>query len=183
MEKKIVDFIHRKFQIPVTDGKDKRCTPEVEGPNSRCLGILGAGQIDPFGNVNFTLIRGKAFLVGSGGANDVGATAKETVVVMNAGKARLIPKVPYVTFPGNNVKTLVADVGVFEKVDDHAEFILKAYFPSDSSISEAQCVAAIQEQVGWHLKIGPTLQRIDPPTWEELTLLRLFDPRGFFIGA
>ena len=28
MEKKLAEFIHRKFQIPVTDGQDKRCTPE-----------------------------------------------------------------------------------------------------------------------------------------------------------
>ena len=44
----------------------------VGSPSSRCLGILGAGQIDLFGNVNSTLIPGVTFLVGSGGCQRCG---------------------------------------------------------------------------------------------------------------
>lgn len=154
----------------------------VGGPSSKCLGILGAGQSDSHGNVNSTKIPGLAYLVGSGGANDVAATSKESMVVMNAGKDRLLPKVPYMTFPGEKIRTLVTDVGVFEKLDDAPDFTLTAYIPSDEAQSEAESLASIEARVGWDLKTASTLERIGLPTREELTLLRLFDPRGFFIG-
>ena len=37
--------------------------------------------------------------------------------------------------------------------------------------------------VGWELDIASDLVRLDPPNKEEITLLRLFDPRGYFIGS
>ena len=98
---------------------------------------------------------------------------------MNAGKTRLIPKVPYITFPGENVSTLVTDVGIFEKLDGQKDFTLTAYIPEDASQGEAEAIEAIRGQVGWELNVASTLKKIAVPTWEELTILRLFDPRAF----
>ena len=39
-----------------------------------------------------------------------------------------------------------------------------------------------REACGWELKVGPTLRRFEPPTLEELRLVRLFDPRRYFLG-
>ncbi|MBL7209910.1 MAG: hypothetical protein ISS52_07415, partial [Dehalococcoidia bacterium] len=155
----------------------------VGGSSGRCMGVLGAAQADKFGNVNSTKIPGRAYLVGSGGSNDIATTNRETVVVMNSGKTRLVEEVPYITYPGKNVRTLVTDVGVFEKVGGKETFTLTAYIPSEATQNEEEAVVAIKERVGWELDIASALKRVEPPTKEEITLMRLFDPRGYFIGS
>lgn len=155
----------------------------VGGASSRCMGILGAGQIDAAGNVNATKIPGVTYLVGSGGANDVAATSREAMVVMNAGRERLLPRVPYITYPGDNIRTLVTDLGVFEKDPDSGRFVLTAFIPTDAQTSRDQCIEKIRANVGWDLTIAPRLERTGSPTRAELTLLRLFDPQRFFIGG
>ena len=155
----------------------------VSGPTNSCIGVLAAGQVDKFGNGNSTLIPGVTYLVGSGGANDIATNNRETVVVINSGKSRLVEKVPYITFPGNKVRTLVTDVGVFEKLGDKETFTLTSYIPSNPKQKTEDAIAAMKEKVGWELDIAPSLKKAEPPTKEELTLLRLFDPRGFFTGS
>ena len=50
------------------------------------FGFLGAAQIDPFGNINTTVIgehdHPTARLPGSGGANDVGSFCHRTIIIM-----------------------------------------------------------------------------------------------------
>jgi acyl CoA:acetate/3-ketoacid CoA transferase beta subunit len=123
------------------------------------------------------------YLVGSGGANDIATSNRETIVVINSGKSRLVEKVPYITFPGKNVKTLVTDVGVFEKIGDKEAFTLTSYIPSKTKQKVEDAISEIREKVGWELDIAPNLKKAEPPTEEEVTLLRLFDPRGFYIGS
>jgi len=154
----------------------------VSGPSNQCIGVLAAGQVDKFGNVNSTKIPGVTYLVGSGGANDIATNNRETIVVINSGKLRLVEKVPYITFPGKNVKTLVTDVGIFEKIEDKEIFTLTAYIPSQANQKAEEAMAEIKEKVGWELDVAPSLKSVKPPAEEEVTLLRLFDPRGFYIG-
>jgi acyl CoA:acetate/3-ketoacid CoA transferase beta subunit len=155
----------------------------VGGSGNLCLGILGAAQIDPFGNANSTKITDKFYLVGSGGSNDIASSCRETIVVMSADKNRLVPKVPYITYPGKTVRTLITQIGIFEKTDESDAFVLTAYLPSHPDESEEQCVARARENVSWKLNIAPVLNRLLPPSREELTLLRLFDPRGYYIES
>ena len=154
----------------------------VGGATNRCLGVLGAGMIDPCGNANSTKISDRIYLVGSGGANDIASTNEESLVVMNSGKHRMVAKLPYVTYPGNNVRTVVTDVGVFEKIDGKETLSLTAYLPVQASDTEAQCVEKAKAAVGWDLDIAPSLKRLPLGDTQDLTLLRLFDPRGYFIG-
>ena len=155
----------------------------VGGSANRCLGVLAAGQADKFGNVNSTKIPGKFYLTGSGGSNDIATNNRETVVVINSGKQRLMERVPYITYPGKNVKTLVTDVGVFEKLDANETFTLTAYIPSQAGQKEEEAIAEIREKVGWKLDLASDLKRVQPPTKDEINLLRLFDPKGYFIGT
>ncbi|RJQ77958.1 MAG: hypothetical protein C4519_13085 [Desulfobacteraceae bacterium] len=155
----------------------------VGGAGNHCLGVLGAGMIDPHGNANSTKISDKIYLVGSGGSNDIASTNKETLVVMNAGKHRLVEKVPYITYPGERVRTVVTDVGLFEKVDGRDTFTLTAYLPAHSSDTEEQCMQKIKENVSWPLTVVPNLKRLPSAEKEDVTLLRLFDPRGYYIGS
>lgn len=67
-------------------------------------GFLGGAQIDPYGNLNSTVIGDywspRARLPGSGGANDVGSLCWRTIVIMRHEKRRFVEKVDFVTTPG-----------------------------------------------------------------------------------
>lgn len=152
----------------------------VGGSSNQCLGILGGGQIDKYGNGNSTKLPGVGYLVGSGGANDIANGNRETVVVVNSGKQRLVEKVPYITFNGKNVTTLVTDVGIFEKIGGEETFTLTTYIPSQPKQAVKEALAGIREKVGWELKVSPNLKEAQPVAKEEVTLLRLFDPKGFY---
>jgi len=154
----------------------------VGGPTNQCMGVLAAGQADKFGNVNSTKIPGVAYLVGSGGSNDIATSSRETILVISAGKPRLVEKVPYITFPGKNVRTVVTDVGVLEKLGNKDTFTLTTYIPSKAKQNAEDAVAEIKEKIGWELEVTPNLKKAAPPTKDEVTLLRLFDPKGVFTG-
>lgn len=154
----------------------------VGGSSNQCMGVLAAGQIDRHGNVNSTKVPGLAYIVGSGGANDIGSGNRETVVVVNSWKHRLVEKVRYITFPGKRVTTVVTDVGVFEKLGGGESFTLTAYIPARPEEAAEEAIARIGERTDWELEVAPTLRRAGPIARDELTLLRLFDPDGFYIG-
>jgi len=68
-------------------------------------GFLGGAQIDMYGNLNSTIIgddhdNPKVRLPGSGGANDVGSTCWKTIIIMQHGARRFIPKIDFITTPG-----------------------------------------------------------------------------------
>ncbi len=152
----------------------------VGGSSNRCLGVLGGGQIDKYGNGNSTRLPGIGYLVGSGGANDIANGNRETVAVINSGKQRLVERVPYITFSGKNVTTLVTDVGIFEKIGGEETFTLTTYIPSRPEQAAEEAVAKMKEEIGWQLKVSANLKKAQPVAKEEVTLLRLFDPKGFY---
>jgi hypothetical protein len=43
-------------------------------------------------------------------------------------------------------------------------------------------VQAARAACGWDLQVAPRLRRFEAPTDEELGLIRLFDPRRYFLG-
>jgi acyl CoA:acetate/3-ketoacid CoA transferase beta subunit len=149
------------------------------GRHNRCIGSLAAGQIDKYGNINSTIIPGVTYITGSGGANDIASSAREVVVTLSQSRNRFVDKVPYITGPGHRVSTVVSDRGVFEKLEPHGELVLTRLYPDPP---EAEAVKAAREACGWDLKVAPTLRRMDPPEPDELALIRLFDPRRYFLG-
>jgi acyl CoA:acetate/3-ketoacid CoA transferase alpha subunit len=152
----------------------------VGGANNRCLSILGAGQIDRHGNINSTKTKTGAILFGSGGAIDAVA-AEEVLVITRQSPDRLVDQVGFVTCPGNRVRTLVTNGGIFEKEEGGGEFVLTGYFPGEGLGSDEEAVASIRRACGWALRVSPALSRTAPPTPEELALLRVFDPDGMFL--
>jgi acyl CoA:acetate/3-ketoacid CoA transferase alpha subunit/acyl CoA:acetate/3-ketoacid CoA transferase beta subunit len=171
---------HNQHTCKILNNNETMLAVFVGGSSNQCLGILGAGQIDKYGNGNSTEIPGVTYLVGSGGANDIASGNRETVAVITSGRQRLVEKVPYVTFNGKNVTTLVTDAGVFEKTDGGEIFTLTSYIPSRPGQTAAEAVAEMKERVGWELKVSPNLREAPPVAREEVTLLRLFDPKGFY---
>lgn len=71
---------------------------------SRMVGILGAAQIDPYGNLNSTVIgeyrKPRVRFSGSGGACDVGAFVHRTIIFMQHEKRKFVPRLDYLTCPG-----------------------------------------------------------------------------------
>jgi len=153
------------------------------GARNRCIGSLGAGQIDCFGNINSTAVPERGlFMVGSGGANDIASAAREIVVTAVQRPGSFVSRVSYITSPGRNVRTLVSTLGVFEKPPGAEELILTGLLPNPKARNLDEAVRAVREHCGWDLKVAPDPARIEPPRPEELRLLRLFDPHRHFLG-
>lgn len=155
----------------------------VGAESNRCLGVLGAGQIDREGNINSTLIpEHRLFLVGSGGACDVALGAKEAVVVTPISPVRLVEKVGYITAPGIRVRTLVTDRAVFEKKKDEATFTLtRLSLPAGKG--ELEALAEVRANCGWQVQVSPDLTILEEPSLSQLKDLRIFDPRRHFLAG
>jgi acyl CoA:acetate/3-ketoacid CoA transferase alpha subunit len=150
------------------------------GAQNRCLGSLAAGQVDKHGNINSTVVPGRQYITGSGGANDIASSAREVVVTLAQSPRRFVDKVPYVTAPGRRVSTVVSDLGVYAKPDEHGELTLIGV---PAGRPEGEAVEAARAACGWDLRIAPRLASLEPPTGDELRLVRLFDPHRYFLGA
>ena len=150
----------------------------LRGADGQAMGVLGAAMIDSRGNINSTRLPNGAFLIGSGGANDLAAGVRQALVVANHSQQRLVESVGYVTVPGDRVQTLVTDRGIMEK-DDTGQFVLMSVLSGDDSLEER--VEAAKAQCGWDLRVASSVAEEPPPTQEELTLVRVLDVRGQFL--
>jgi acyl CoA:acetate/3-ketoacid CoA transferase alpha subunit/acyl CoA:acetate/3-ketoacid CoA transferase beta subunit len=154
----------------------------LSGNQAPSIGVVGAGQVDRFGNMNTTKIpEAGGYLVGSGGGNDVASGAQEVMITLGQDRNRYIEKVPYITSPGLKVTTVVSQWGVFEKALGKSELILKGYFSPLPPISEEEVVRKIRDHCGWELKVYPQIEVLPLPSEEEVRFLRCFDPRRFFL--
>ncbi|MCF8111411.1 MAG: hypothetical protein K9J85_07965 [Desulfobacteraceae bacterium] len=153
----------------------------TSGATNRCLGVLGAAQIDKFGNINSSWVSENSYVTGSGGANDVATGACETMVIMRQSRRRFLEKVPFITAPGHRIRTLVSSMGVFEKLGTDDTFTLTRVFSDPTGVDMDKTVEKIRDKCGWQLKTADDLQVIGPPEPDELRLLRLFDPLRYYL--
>jgi len=150
----------------------------VGGQNGKCISILGAGEVDKYGNINSAKISEDIYLTGAGGANDNSSLSQEVLAVMRLTKNRSPERVTHVTSCGDRVKTLVSTLGVFEKLDSD-EFTLTKYFPRPE-MTKDDIIKNIQDNCGWEIKPNADLVEVPPPSQFELVLLRSFDPNGAY---
>ena len=146
----------------------------VGSEQARCLGVLGAAQVDRRGNLNTTRLPDGGFLMGSGGANDVASAAAEVIVVARQSRARFVERVSYVTSPGARVSAVVTQLGVFRKVNN--DLVLSGVFGDESTIQAAR------EACGWDLRCASEVaaRSVPLPDAAEREALRRFDPLGDF---
>ncbi|HEX7475361.1 MAG TPA: CoA-transferase [Dehalococcoidales bacterium] len=147
----------------------------IGGKNNRCLGVIGAGQIDRYGNTNSTLTSGGRFLVGSGGANDVG-NAREVVVIINQSKDRFSQSLPYLTCRGERVTTVISNLAIFKKPVGGEELVLSACLPDPSALRLEERLKRAVSECGWPMKIADNVEDLTAPTNEELDWLRSSSP-------
>lgn len=148
----------------------------VGGKNSKCLCVLGAGQVDKLGNINSTLASDGQFLVGSGGAND-SVNAREVIVIINQTPDRFQDSLPYITGSGERVKKVISTMGVFKKPAGSGELHLAACFPDKNLSSLDEKIKQIQDNCGWTLRLSSEICAVQEPTVDEIKLLRQFIPK------
>jgi glutaconate CoA-transferase subunit B len=158
-------------------------------------GFLGGAQIDPYGNLNSTVIgdhaRPKVRLPGSGGANDVGSHCWRTIAIMQHDTRRFVPTVDFVTTPGyltgpgaREAAGLPPDTGPYRVVTslallgfDDATKRMKLL-----AVHPGVTVEQVLENTGFELPLAGKIEETLPPTDEELRLLREeIDPTHLYI--
>jgi acyl CoA:acetate/3-ketoacid CoA transferase alpha subunit/acyl CoA:acetate/3-ketoacid CoA transferase beta subunit len=147
----------------------------VGGKNNKCISLLGAGEIDKYGNINSTRTSSGLFLSGSGGGNDA-ANAQEVMVVLEQSRQRFVQKLPFITCPGGRVTTVISTMGVFKKSIGRAELRLTACFPNPAGASLEEQIKQVQDNCGWRLGRGGKVREVPRPTRSELELLRSLLP-------
>jgi glutaconate CoA-transferase subunit B len=165
--------------------------------SGRCdVGIIGAAQVDQFGNVNTTGFwdedssgrrsHPSVRLNGSGGANEIGCGCKRVIIMAAHEKKRFAERVNYITTPGyleggtareryhfagGGPSPIITTLGILRPEPVSKEFMLDSYF-SFSGIEE------MKEQTGWNLKIFPGAEAAPEPSAKELEILRSIDVTG-----
>lgn len=159
--------------------------------------VLGAAQIDQYGNINSTMIgedysHPRVRLAGSGGANEMASLCWQTIVIMLHEKRRLVEKVDFLTTPGflDGSEGARERVGLPRGTGPHRVITSKALFGYDEATRKMKLLATMPhitpEEVLEDMMFKPLLadkiDKLAPPTEEELLFLRQeLDPKGAVI--
>lgn len=151
----------------------------VQGAQADCLAVMGAAQIDGCGNINSSKID-SLYLMGAGGGNDAASGAAEIMAVVKQSKQRFPRRVDYVTSPGQRVKTIVTQYGVFEKSENGCFWLTAVHERTGSDVTEI--VQLIRSECAWEFGVFATPAVIPLPTDAELKRLRRLDAERLFLG-
>lgn len=149
------------------------------------VGFLGAAQIDRFANINTTVIgqdyrRPKVRLPGAGGAPEIAASCGEVVVVVRQSPRTFVARVDFVTsvgfgagpgdrerlgLRGAGPRTVITNLGILQADPQTCELTLTHLHPGVD-------LDRVRSSTGWDLAVAGNLERTDPPSAEELAILR-----------
>jgi glutaconate CoA-transferase subunit B len=106
-------------------------------------------------------------------------------------KRRFPEKVDYLTIPGylsggearqesgmlgGGPSAVISTMGVFRFDSETKEMYLATVHPKVT-------VDQIKENVGWDLSISTEIKETEPPTKEEIEIMRILDPAGIYLGT
>lgn len=157
--------------------------------------FLGGAQIDAYGNLNSTCIGdyehpGVRF-PGSGGANDFASFCWRTMVMTQHDRRRFVEPLDFVTSPGyltgpgaREAAGLPADTGPYKVITDLA---VMGYGEDKrmqvESLHPGVGLDQVRENTGFELGRADEILPTEPPTAEELRVLREeVDPNRYVIG-
>lgn len=149
------------------------------------VGFLGAAQIDRFANINTTVIghdydHPKVRLPGAGGAPEIASSCQRVIVVVRQSLRTFVEQVDFVTSvgfgtgPGTRERLglrgrgpvlVITDLGMLRPDPQTCELTLTAVHPGVD-------VEDVRAATGWQLRVADNLETSEPPTTEELTVLR-----------
>ncbi|MCS0493665.1 3-oxoadipate--succinyl-CoA transferase subunit B [Ancylobacter sp. MQZ15Z-1] len=155
------------------------------------VGFMGGAQIDRYGNLNSSYIgdarNPKIRLPGTGGGNDIASLA-DMIVAMKHEKRRFVEKVDFITSPGfiNGGQTraaaglpaggmfrVVTDLGILGFDAETRQMMVVALHPGVTA-------ADIKANTGFELPVPADVTTTEPPTPEELAILRELDPEQLY---
>ena len=155
------------------------------------VGFLSGSQVDKYGNINTTAIgdyhNPKSRLPGSGGANPIGSLAKRVIIIALHDTRRLADRVDFITTPGyidgagarerwglpagTGPEVIITNKAVLRFDRATGEAFLATYHP-DTTIDE------VRKNTPWDLRVADDVHETEPPTAEELRVLReILDPK------
>jgi len=129
-------------------------------------------------------------LPGSGGGNDIISSAKRIVVIMTHQKRKFVKKLHYMTSPGHIdgpgarkregllgggpelVITNLCQMG-FDEETKRIKLL---------TVHPGVTVEQVLENVGFDLIVPEHVPETEPPTYEELRILREIDPQRLYLG-
>jgi glutaconate CoA-transferase, subunit B len=154
------------------------------------LGFLGAAEVDRYGNLNSTQVKGKHSMVrlpGSGGACDIASMAHRFVALLEHARHRLPERVSYITSPGNGEgagwrkrvglprggpAAVITTKCVLRFGDDGEAFL--------STVHPGVTVEDVKANTGWDLKVAVEVKPTPEPSPAELKAIREYDTKGFW---
>ena len=173
---------------------DSFATMQNRFTGRRVVGIMGAAQVDCYGNLNSTVIGDyqspRVRFSGSGGACDVASFVKRTIIFMQHEKRKFVETVDYLTSPGwidgpegrrragladGGPEAVITNLAVMGFDEKTRRMVLRGTYPG---IEPAQ----VQENTGFDVDVS-RCRPVDPPTEEELRILReVCDPQRLILG-
>lgn len=159
--------------------------------------FLGGAQVDMYGNINSTMIgtdytRPKVRLPGSGGANDLASLCWRTIVMTPQDRRRFVPRCDFITTPGyltgpgsREAAGLPPGTGPYKVITDLCVigFDEASKRMRVESLHPGVTRTQVQDNTGFELLWAEDLRESEPPSREELELLRTeVDPYRYIIG-
>jgi glutaconate CoA-transferase subunit B len=148
------------------------------------VGFLSAAQIDRFGNLNSTVIgdydHPKVRLPGGGGAPEIAASCKETLVMLEHTPRAFVERLDFVTtvgygdgpeargrygMTGRGVTAVITDLGVLEPDPETCELTLTLLHPGVTA-------EQVRRQTGWPVRTAERVEAGAAPDGDELAALR-----------
>ncbi|HEX5557294.1 MAG TPA: CoA-transferase subunit beta [Gaiellales bacterium] len=148
------------------------------------VGFLGAAQIDRHGNLNSTVIgdydHPRVRLPGGGGAPEIAASCKQTLVILKQSPRTFVERLDFRTsvgfgdgpgsrerlgLRGRGITAVITDLGELEPDPETLELTLARVHPG---VGVEQAVAA----TGWPLAVRDDVEESARPTGRELEALR-----------
>lgn len=159
--------------------------------------FLGGAQVDMYGNLNSTIIgadyrQPRVRLPGSGGANDLASMCWRTMMITMQDRRRFVGKVDFVTTPGyltgkgaREAAGLPPGTGPYKVITNLAVigFDEETRRMKVESIHPGITRKDVAENTGFELLWAADVQTSEPPTPDELRVLRdEVDPYRYIIG-
>jgi glutaconate CoA-transferase subunit B len=148
------------------------------------VALLGGAQIDRYGNLNTTVIGDyvspKVRLPGSGGACEIAINARRVLYIMRLDKRTFVEKLDFCTspgyltggqaradldMPGEGPYLVITDKAIFDFGNSEHEMQLTTLHPGVT-------LDQVRESIGWQIRVAPTLAESEPPSADELRLMR-----------